>query len=166
MERHSAQIALEVGEYMQQNESAFAAGLDLLRKGKQPIPQRIAWAFGKLFEKDPEIFRPYLSDIVDWLPDMDHDAERRNFTRILAHSPLPVDKLGELFEIAFQWLLSPQQPIAVRAWCMDITGRIAEMEPDLKREVVLAIEESMVEGSKGMKSHGKKWVKRLRQNTH
>ncbi len=158
---HSKAMADTIAQLIVENETAFAAGVSVLREGDAKQRQRMAWPFSKAWEIREELYEPYYGQIVDWLPEAGHDAERRCFVRILAHAPLPVEKLGELFEAAFQWLSDPQAATAVRVWSMDICTRIAEMEPDLKREVALAIREAMVHGSKGMQSRGRKMLKRL-----
>ena len=159
--RHSRAMADKAAQILLQSDIAFRTGLHMLRYGEQPIPQRISWALEQAVLKNKSIVVPYLDDLVRWLPELGHDAERRNMTKILAISPLPEEELGNLLDQALLWKVSPNQPPAVRAWCTDICGRIAQLEPELKREIVLSIRESMQHGSVGIKRRNQMWLERL-----
>ena len=68
-----------------------------------------------------------------------------------------------MVDICFNFLLSQDEPVAIRVFAMTVLGNIAQKWPELKNELRMAIEENMEFGSAGFKSRGKKELKRLKK---
>lgn len=144
---HSRVQAEAVAKWLQQSPQHFSLGIDLFQSEEPPIPQRLAWALGIVAEMNPGIIEPHLIELIDFLPETSHQAERRSIVRILAMKQIqiPFDRLGELAELVVLWVPSPNFSIAVRAFSMEIMVKIAKVFPELAREFSLTLEELELE---------------------
>ncbi|MCX6268454.1 MAG: hypothetical protein NTW16_14030 [Bacteroidetes bacterium] len=134
----------------------------LFSSDTEPVSRRAAWVIDTVSEKNPGLIRHHLDEMIKLLPTFSHDGLKRHSLRILARSPLPSEgHLGALIKISFDWLLSMNEAIAVKVYCMEILYRVSLIEPDLKRELADSIEWRMNEESAGFKSKGKKILKML-----
>lgn len=159
---HSKGQTLAVARYIGGDVDRFAAAWEVFCKGDPPLPQRMAWVLDHLTAAHPSHAVRYASSIVDRLPYMQHPAELRAATKILARIELPAGSEGPLLDLLFPMLMDPQVPTAIRVHAMSILYRISQREPDLKRELLLVIEEQMEEGSPGIVSRGRKLAAKLR----
>ena len=128
---------------------------------KEPFSRRILWAIDLYSFENPEIINPHLEMIAGLLPEFSHDALRRHSLHILSRSPLPSSELGNLINICFDWLLSPNHNAAVKVYCMEILFRISLMEPAIKQELADCIEFRLNEETPGFKNRGLKILKKL-----
>lgn len=151
-----------VADLITQKPEAFHALFCLFSGNTEPVSRRAAWVMDVVSEKQPELIAPYLNVIIDLLPEFRHDGLKRHSMRILARSPLPDElRLGKLIQICFDWLLSPNEAVAAKVYCMDILFRITRIEPDLKKELADSIEWRMNEETAGFKNRGQKLINRL-----
>lgn len=137
--------------------------IDIYLSNEEPFSRRIAWAIDLYSLEEPEIVIPYLEIIVDLLQKFSHDALRRHSLHILSRLPLPDSRLGELINICFDWLLSPNQPAAVKVYSIEILYRISLREPDIREELKDCIELRLNEETPGFKNRGLKILKKLSQ---
>ena len=95
------------------------------------------------------------------------ESVKKNFMKILAETPLEFnnEQLGILVETCFELLLSENSSIANKAYSMELLYKISEIEPDLKTELIAAIEEQIPEGSTGIKTIGRRLLKKLFKET-
>ena len=131
-------------------------------RNSEPVSRRAAWVVDTVSEKYPGLIAPHLNEIIDLLSKFKHDGLKRHSMRILARSPLPSEShLGELIKISFEWLLSPNEAVATKIYCMEILYRISQIEPDLKKELADSIEWRLNEETPGFRNRGQKLLKKL-----
>jgi hypothetical protein len=131
-------------------------------RNEEPVSRRAAWVIDTVTEKHPELLARHLDEIADMLPEFNHDGLKRHSLRMLARSPLPSgDRMGKLMTICFEWLLSPQEAVAAKIYCMEILYRISRVEPELKKELADSIEWRLNEETAGFKNRGQKMLKKL-----
>ncbi len=94
-----------------------------------------------------------------------HDAVKRNVIRILQFIAIPEKLLGVVTSVCFEYLASPNEPIAVRVFCMTVLANIAQKEPDLKNELRLTIQRQLSHGSTGFCSRARKVLDSLEQDS-
>ena len=90
-----------------------------------------------------------------------HDSVKRNVIRILQFIPIPDTLLGEVASVCFNYLASPNEPIAVRVFSMTVLANIAQKEPGLKNELRLTIERQLEHGSMAFCSRARRVMKML-----
>ncbi len=128
---------------------------------EEPFSRRILWAIDLYSIENPEIINRHLEMIARLLPEFGHDALRRHSLHILSRSPLPSSELGNLINICFDWLLSPNQTAAVKVYCMEVLYRISLKEPEIQQELADCIEFRLNEETPGFKNRGLKILRRL-----
>lgn len=128
---------------------------------KPPVSSRAARVVQLCAEKNPELFLPYLDTIIFNMPEQ--EGTRRSFLKILADIPYDFteDQKGMLADRCFEWFQSNNQPVAIKAYSMQLLVKIAESEPDLKPELISVIKEQIPRSSAGIVAQGNKILKKL-----
>lgn len=122
---------------------------------------RASWILSNCYEALPGYFEPYIGKLIEAMPGFIHTGARRNILRIFRFEPVPEEYQVFLFDHCLEWVISKKEPIAVKAFAMDVLTNIAIKEPDLKNEVIPVILDIMPTGSAGIYSRGKKVLKKL-----
>jgi hypothetical protein len=133
----------------------------LFLANEEPISRRAAWVVDVVTEKHPEWIDSLLGVLVDTIPSFGHDGLKRHSLHILSRSPLPYDKLGEIADFCFEWLMQPGEAVATKMYSMEILYRISELEPGLKPELADSIRMQMIEGTPGIRCCGKRLLEKL-----
>ncbi len=128
---------------------------------EEPVSRRAAWIIDTASENIPSWVEPFLPQLIAKLPEFNHDGLKRHALRMIARSPFPVGTEGELLNIAFEWLVSITESVAVKMYCIQILYRISETEPDILQELYDTIEFQMADGTPGFKSIGSKLMHRI-----
>lgn len=163
LEEHSRAQTDFVADLVFNRPTLFTELWKIFIANEEPVSRRAAWVVDICSEKKPEWIAPLLPELIETFPGYGHDGLKRHSLRILSRSPLPAGKLGELASICFDWLLHREESVAVKMYCMEILYRISEMEPDLKPELADTITLQMVEGTPGIRSCGRRILKKLSQ---
>ena len=160
-EEHSRVATDKVLGYIQSNPDKIGELMSCFFDDNPHICQRAAWPVGDLGEKYPELLIPYLPQMISNVKEPKHDAVIRNTVRTWQYMSVPEDYLGEIFELCFNYITDPKIPVAIRAFSMKVCANICKAVPEMKEELILAIEDQLENGSAGIKSRGKNVVKQL-----
>lgn len=162
LKEHSKSQVIKIVRWIGSDKHRFAQLMYLFLNGEYRIVQRSSWVVSVCGEKHPELILPWLSVMIKKAEEHNvHEAVQRNVVRVLQFLALPKKVQGRAANLCFNFLQSPEAPVAVKAFSMTVLANIAEGEPDLKREVALVIEEMLPYGSAGIRSRGKKVLKQL-----
>jgi hypothetical protein len=153
--------SMEVVDYIVSKPSAIEELMECFFDDELRVCQYAAWPVGILGEKHPEIILPYLHKMVSNLENPKHDAVVRNTIRTLQYIDVPEELEGEVYERCFNYLVSPGFPVAVKVFSMSVLARIAMKIPELKEELIIAIEDYKPLGTAGYQSRAKKVIKML-----
>jgi hypothetical protein len=134
---------------------------EILFNEKPAMQMRAAWAISAVCDKFPGLFNPYTHKIISNITKFNHTGTRRLLLRHLATIEIPERHQGKLYDNCFNWLLSKDEPPAVKVHCMQILVNIAAKLPDLKREIRLVIEELTDHESPAIRSRSKELIKSL-----
>ena len=134
--------------------------------GPYRVTQRAAWPLAYCVQEHPKLITPHLKPILKMLDKKDaHVAVKRNIMRLLQDVEIPKKLYGMLIDKCFA-LMDPQEPIAVRVFSMSVLANIAMHEPDLKKELIIVIEDQLPYGSAGFLSRARKVLKQLSVTSH
>jgi hypothetical protein len=159
---HSKRQALRIAVWIGNDKERLDQLVQLLLKGEYVVAQRAAWVLSSCAENHPQMMKPYLKQLVAKAADPRvHDAVKRNVVRLLQHIQIPRSLLGSVATLCFDFLSSPQAPIAVKAFSMTVLANIAEQEPDIGQELRLVITQLQPHGSPGIQAHARKVLKRI-----
>jgi hypothetical protein len=92
---------------------------------------------------------------------MNHDGLKRHAFRIIARMPFPEGTEARLMNIAFDWLLSATESVAVKMYSIQVLYRLSASEPDILQELYDTIEFQLADGTPGFKSIGLKIMEQI-----
>jgi len=135
--RQTVRIALWIGD----DPKRFKELMELFLHGDYVVTQRAAWIVSECFDRSPQLIPPWLPALLKKMQEPGvHDAVKRNTVRILQFVDIPKRLLGTAVSACFDFLNSPDTPIAVKANAMTVLLHAAEREPGLRRELEASIE--------------------------
>ena len=162
LKEHSKRQAVKIARWIGNDKKRFAQLMQLFLEGEYRIAQRSAWIVSLCGEQYPALLKPWFARMIRKTQEKDvHNAVQRNVVRVLQFADLPRALRGPVVNLCFNFLQSPEAPIAVKAFSMTVLANIAAKEPDLKREVALVIEEMLPYGGPGIRSRGKRVLQQL-----
>ncbi|QQS50820.1 MAG: hypothetical protein IPM71_14735 [Bacteroidota bacterium] len=147
-----------------QHQERFDEIMELVYRDAYPVSMRAAWAAYLAFEKNPDLTLSHLSLISEKLPHFKVDGVKRSALKILHDQMhlLDEDEFGLLADTAFEWAQSPRQPIAVRAFSIDILVRTSERYPEIIPELKALLETILPDGSAGLKNKCQKLIQKIK----
>jgi len=128
---------------------------------EEPVSRRAAWIIDTASENKPEWVEPFLPQLIAKLPEFNHDGLKRHALRMIARMPFPQKLEGELMNIAFEWLVTTTESVAVKMYCIQILYRLSATEPDILQELYDTIEFQIADGTPGFKSIGGKLMRQI-----
>lgn len=135
----------------------------LMLLNKDPLSRRAAWAADYCAEQNPGFISGKIEELAGNVVSFKSDGLKRHSLRMLSRSSLPVENLGVIADVCFNWLQSTAESVAVKMYSMLILSRIAETIPEISRELYEIIEIQMAEGTPGFRNFGNKIMKKLNQ---
>lgn len=154
---HSIAQTLKIAAWIGTDERRAAQFMDVFLGGDPLILQRGAWVIGKVSDTHPELFVPHLKKMLAKMTEPGvHDAVKRNIVRLLQTIEIPPRLLGTVVSICFDFLASPQEPIAVKVCAMTVIARVCKKEPDLENELRLLVEQQLPNAGGAFRSRARK----------
>lgn len=162
--RHSLATRNKIIRYVGSDAKRFGELMKIFLGDTYRLTQWAGWPLSEIVKKQPELIRPYLKPVLRSIdkPGM-HVAVKRNVMRLLQFINIPPAIRGVAFDKAFKLFTDTSEPIAVRVFAMSVMTQIAIEEPDLKNEVIIAIEEQLPYGSAAYKSRASRSLKALKK---
>lgn len=135
---------------------------EMVIANQEPLSRRAIWSLDYCLEKKPDLLTNYhKTQLINNLQKFTHPGMQRHSLRILARYEVPESISGKFLNHCFELLLNPKTSIASKAWCMDIIYRFSQKEPELKPELITAIEFQKENASAGIKNKSKKMLRKL-----
>lgn len=147
-----------------ENNAIFLKLLEYSNSPDKKLAFHSSWTLTKVCDKYPEIIYPYLSQIVESLPENDNESAIRSLLRILSLSDLgKINKHqhGLLADYCFNVLKSGFSAIAVKAYSMEILYRLSLIYPELANELSASIHILLEDATAGISSRGRMILKKL-----
>jgi hypothetical protein len=167
LEKHqSVTIKNKIMRYVGTDPNRFDELVKIFLGDKYRLTQWAGWPLSDIVGRHPELIRPYLKKILQSIdrPDQ-HVAVKRNVMRIFQFIEIPKSLRGLAFDKAFKLYSDSGEPTAVRIFSMTVMAQVAMTEPELKNEVILAIEEQLPYASAGFKARAKRLLKEMTKVT-
>ncbi len=163
LEEHSKAQALKIMNYIGDSPKRFAQLMECFFDDEWRLNQVAAYTMNHVVEKNPQLFDPYVKEAIENLKSPKHVAVKRNTLRIFQTHEVPEELQGTLLNLAFDFLASPKEAIAIKVFSMGIIFEMGKKEPDLFHELKILIEDQLPTGSSGFKARGKKYLKYINQ---
>jgi len=135
------------------NALLFARTRDLAVQSAYPVNMRAARVVEQCVRHNKQLAINDLAFYVGHAERHETDGIKRAFIKIISYfvaRGLPEDLLGRVIDMAFKKLLSHGEPVAVKAYSIDLLLQIVEIEPDLKGEFVASLEDQILKSSHAM----------------
>lgn len=125
--------------------------------GEYRLAQRAAWSVSWAAEKNPEMIRPYIKDLVSQMQRTDvHDSVIRNSVRVLELIEIPEEFHGEVMNACFHFIETPSTPAAIKAFSLTTLFNLSKQYPEIRSELKLIIEERWDTETAAFRSRGKR----------
>jgi hypothetical protein len=162
LREHSKPQTIRIAKWIGKDRRRYRELMQLLLNGERLITQRAAWILIWCHDIDPQLITPWIPALLKKMQEPDvHDALKRNVVGILQCCEIPSSQLGKVATLCFDYLGAPETPIAVRCNAMTVLQRIADREPDLKRELKTAIELMLPYGGPAIQARARMVIKKL-----
>jgi hypothetical protein len=141
---HSKAQTLRITAFIGGSKKRFAELMAIMTGEDRRLAQRAAWVVNHTAEAQPEVVEPSIGELLANLqrPNL-HDAIKRNTMKAMAGFELPEDLAGSAADIAFGFLNSPDEAVAVKVYSMSVLEGLCRREPALVPEVRLSIEHQL-----------------------
>ena len=161
LKEHSKEQKDRIVNHIGGNQKLFDDLMVLFFRGPYRVTQRAAWVMSYCIDNHPKLIQPYFDQLVANLRTTELDAVKRNILRNLQNIEVPDRLVGEVADICFKIIAANQEPIAIKAFSMTVLYNITLRIPELQHELKLRIEDLLPYASAGIKSRGKKILKKL-----
>jgi len=135
--------------------------MDLFFSDDWVLCQKTSWPLTMIADKDPEILKPYIQQMINHLDRAQHDAVIRNTIRSWQAMKIPEEFEGPIYDKCFEYFADPQYAIAIRVFSMTVCSNIAMRHPSLAHEIIPIIEDHWDHGTPAWRSRGRQELKRL-----
>ena len=121
------------------------------------VIQRASGPVSYCVEAYPSLIDPHFKALVTKLQQPNnHDAVKRNSTRLLQYVSIPEQWQGDIMNICFDYLASPTEAVAIKAFSMTVLANMAKDYPEIITELKLIIEEQYAHQTAAFKGRAKK----------
>lgn len=142
LEEHSKAQTDRIVQYVGQDKKKFNELMKLFLTGDARLQQRAGWPLSYCAQEHPSLVLPHLDKLLALLEDPRvHNAVTRSIVRMLQYVTIPERYQGPVMNCCFDFIASPTQPAAVKAFSLTILEHLADSYPDIIPELKLIIEE-------------------------
>ena len=160
--KHSVAIKNRIMKYVGTDPKRFRQLMELFAGDNPRHVQWAGWALSDLVKVHPELIKPYLRSLLKKLDTSAHISVKRNVMRLLQFVDIPTTMAGLVFDKAFTLFTDPSESIAVKVFSMTALRKVAVAIPELKKEVIVVIEDQYEYGSAAFRSRARRELKILR----
>jgi hypothetical protein len=154
---HSKKQTDRIVRYIGDDPIRFAVLIELFFKGEYRITQRAAWPLSYCVRAHPALIGPYFKRLLDNLARKDiHVAVIRNTVRLFQDVEIPKKYHGRVMSTCFDFVQSPETPIAVKVFSLTILANLSAQYPEIRGELKLIIEEQWEQATPGFRSRAKR----------
>ncbi len=157
---HSKANCTKIANWVGNSQKRFDELFNLFLNSEYRITQRAAWPISYCVIDHPDFISKHFSKLVKYLykPGI-HDSVKRNTVRLLQHIEIPKKFHGEIMDLCFHYISSPDEPVAIKAFSLTILQNFSKQYPEIKNEIRLIIEERWEHETAAFKSRAKKFLK-------
>ncbi|MES2848296.1 MAG: hypothetical protein V4685_04535 [Bacteroidota bacterium] len=160
LKEHSRAQRTKVVNWVGDSQQRFNELFFLFLNDECRVTQRAAWAVSYCVADHPVFIRSNFSKLLKNLqkPKL-HDSIKRNSVRLLQHVDIPEKYQGEVMNICFQYLESPTEAVAIKAFSLTVLSNLAKQYPEIIPEVKLLIEDQLPHQTAAFKVRAKFFLK-------
>lgn len=159
---HSRKVTMRIVDWIGSSQSRFDELVRIFLNSEYRTVQRAAWPLSYCVQRHPVLVKKHLKKIINNLnkPGI-HDAVKRNTVRFLQGIDIPKALHGEVMDICFRYVSSPEEAVAIKAFSLTVLQNLAKHYPDIIPELKLVIEEQMPHATAAFRNRAGKILKSL-----
>lgn len=162
LKEHSKEQCATIVAWIGKSQKRFDELFSLFLNAEARIVQRSAWPVSYCVEAYPSLINKHFAGLIKKLEEPGiHDAVKRNSVRLLQHVNVPEEWQGPIMNICFDYLTTPGEAVAIKAFSMTVLANLAKDYPEIIPELKLVIEEQIGNESPAFKGRAKKIFKDL-----
>lgn len=153
----------KIVKWVGDNRLRFDELFNLFLNDEYRVVQRSAWPVSYCVEKHPHLIHKHFRKLIRNLkkPGL-HDAVKRNSIRLLQRIEIPERFHGEIMNICFNYISSPDEAVAIKAFSLTVLQNLSKIYPEIKNEIKLVIEERWDYETAAFRSKGKNILKEIK----
>ena len=162
---HSKANCNRIIKWVGNSQERFNELFDLFLNDGYRVVQRAAWPLSYLVIDNPALIKKHFSKLIKNLdkPGI-HDSVKRNTLRLLQSISIPQRFHGKIMSLCFDYIASPDEPIAIKAFSLTVLQNLSKQYPEIKQELKTIIEDRWEYESAAFKSRAKKILKGFSKN--
>ena len=162
LKEHSKANCNAIVQWIGDSQVRFDELFDLFLNDEYRIVQRAAWPLSTAVITHPQFIQKHFSKLLKNLekPNL-HDAVKRNTVRLLQDIAIPKKFQGQVMNLCFGYISSPDEPAAVKAFSLTILENLSKEYPEIKPELKTIIEDRWNYESAAFHSRARKILKKL-----
>jgi hypothetical protein len=162
LKEHTKQNCSAIVEWVGNDGSRFKQLFDLFLNDDARVTQRAAWPMSYCVIAHPEFMEDNFEKLVKNLERKElHNSIKRNTVRLLQEIPIPSEYEGAVMNICFQYLESPSETVAVKAFSLTILGKLAEKYPEIIPEIKLQVEDQLPHQTAAFRQRAKEFLRKF-----
>ncbi len=116
-------------------------------------------------EHNPTLLDKYMPNIAKEAKHIRSPSVKRHFGKVLSNKTIPDKETMKMLDICYQWILSPDDPVAVKVHAMQIAFNIVlKKDNELKEEFIQTLKLCIeLTPTAGIYSRANKLMKKLRK---
>jgi hypothetical protein len=156
LKEHSKKQCDKIVNWVGNDKKKFTRLFNLFLTGEYRVTQRAAWPLSDCAIAHPGFMKNNFGKLINNLKRSDlHDSVKRNSVRLLQAINIPGRYDGDILDICFRYLASPDEAVAVKAFSLTILERLSKKYPEIKSEIKLLIEEQWLHQSPAFKNRAR-----------
>ena len=147
-------------KWVGKDKKRFKQLMEYFLQGEEQLAKKAAWIIGHSAEYYPDLISPWLKPMIKIMqkPGV-HGAVKRNVVRILQFVDIPGSLKGSVANLCFELISSIDEPIAVRTFSMTVLAKIAQEEPELRKELEIIVRQMLPYATPAFRAQAKKILK-------
>ena len=154
---HSKAQANKIIEWVGDSQQRFDELFNLFLNDEYRVQQRAAWPLSYIAIAHPHLIKKHFRKLLSNLKKSNHHSSiKRNSVRLLQHIEIPAIYHGEIMNLCFNYVSSPNEAVAVKAFSLIVLQNLAKKYPEILPEIKLIIEERWNYETAAFRSRAKK----------
>lgn len=162
LKEHSKANCTAIVNWIGDSQKRFDELFHLFLNDEYRVVQRAAWPLSYAVIAHPELIARHFSKLLKNLqkPGI-HDAVKRNTVRLLQDIPIPKKFHGQVMDLCFNYIHSPTENAAVKAFALTVLDNLSKKYPEIKPELKTIIEDRWDFETAAFHSRARKILKKL-----
>ncbi|MEO8820593.1 MAG: hypothetical protein ABI267_03135 [Ginsengibacter sp.] len=164
LQEHTKANCQKIIDWVGNDISRFNQLFNLFLNDEYRITQRAAWPMSYCAIAHPELMKDNFEKLIKNLekPGI-HDSVKRNTVRLLQQINIPLPYEGPVMNLCFQFVESPKEAVAIKAFSLTILGNLSKKYPEIIPEIKLLIENQLSQQTAAFKQRAKKLLNEIQQ---